>query len=109
MTYVNDKTIYRMLKIAHVIKSQYDLSALCGRSPGWFSSTRCQGRDMSPSALLVLTWRLQQKADQQSHSLTRETLIILSSRIHQEAMCRAQMRSALIHENEQHMLTTHSD
>jgi hypothetical protein len=89
MPSITDQTIYHWLRELQIVRSQYHVSELCGRSPGWFSSTRCQGRDMPASAVLTLVWHMEQKAAQETDDLARERLRVLTAHVRAECMNRA--------------------
>jgi hypothetical protein len=92
MKYISDQTIYLWLRELRIVGSQYHLSALCGRSPGWFSSTRCQGRQMTPAAIMMLVSHLQQVAERECDALARERVRVITTHIQQQIMHRAVRR-----------------
>ena len=81
---ISDQIIYHWLRELHVVRSQYHVSALCGRTPGWFSSTRCQGRVMPSSAMRILVGHAEQQATQETDALNRERLRIVIARMRDE-------------------------
>jgi len=88
MPNISDQTIYHWLRELRVAHSQYHVSALCGRSPGWFSSTRCQGRNIPASTLLTLVAYMEHEATREKDPLARERLRIIIACIRQECMQR---------------------
>ncbi len=89
MNKITDQTIFHWLRELRIVRSQYDVSKLCGRSAGWFSSTRCQGRDMPVSAVLALVWHMEKRAAQETDDLARERLRVMIARVQQECTHRA--------------------
>jgi hypothetical protein len=89
---ITDQTIFHWLRELRIVRSQYDVSELCGRSAGWFSSTRCQGRYLPASALLALVWHMEQKMMRETDDLTRERLRVIISHVKQECTHRAMHR-----------------
>ncbi|WP_439552516.1 hypothetical protein [Falsiroseomonas sp.] len=89
MPSITDQTIYHWLRELQIVRSQYHVSELCGRSAGWFSSTRCQGRDMPVSAVLALVWHMEKKAEQETDKLAQERLRVMIARMREECTHRA--------------------
>jgi hypothetical protein len=89
MNKITDQTIFHWLRELCIVRSQYDVSKLCGRSAGWFSSTRCQGRHLPASALCVLVWHMENKAAQETDDLARERLRVMIARMREECTHRA--------------------
>lgn len=89
---ISDQTIFHWLRELRIVRSQYDVSKLCGRSAGWFSSTRCQGRDLPTSALLALVWHMEKKAAQETDKLAQERLRVIIARMREECTHRAVCR-----------------
>ncbi|WP_431303775.1 hypothetical protein [Sediminicoccus sp. BL-A-41-H5] len=82
---ISDQTMFHWLRELGVARSQYHVSALCGRSPGWFSSTRCQGRDILAKDILVLVRYAHQRAEQETEPLAQERLRIVIKGMETEA------------------------
>ena len=90
MQYLSDQTIFHWLLELRVAHSQYHLSALCGRSPGWFSSTRCQGRQASSAALLILVQQLDRITKRETDWLRAQQLRLVIQRMKNEIIRRAE-------------------
>lgn len=80
----SDQMIYESLHTAGVVRSQYEFSRMCGRCVSWFSSSRCQQREMSAGALANLSISLEAKAMQQRSWREAQHLRDLAKRIRQE-------------------------
>jgi len=85
MKYLSDQTMFHWLRELHVVRNQYHVSELCGRTPGWFSSTRCQGRDMPAGAILMLVRHAHEHMAQQTDPLAQERLRIVISALREQA------------------------
>ena len=97
MEYMSDQKIYGLLRVAGVVSSQYHLSALCHRSAGWFSSTRRQGRQMTPAALTILVCNLLAEAERQPDALSQERLRVLARHIQAQIRARALSKPRIKH------------
>lgn len=82
---ISDQTIYHWLRELHVVRSQYHVSALCGRTPGWFSSTRCQGREVPASTILMLVHHAHERLEQETDPLAQERLRIVTTAMREQA------------------------
>lgn len=58
--------------------NQYQFSRLCGRSPGWYSSSVCRGRPVTHATRIGLARGLRGMADTAASALAREQLLILA-------------------------------
>ena len=76
--------IYEDVRNAGVVRSQYEFSRLCGRCVSWFSSSRCQRRQMPAAALANLSVSLEAKALHMRSAQHREQLHGLAKRVRQE-------------------------
>ena len=85
MKYLSDQTIYRWLRELRVLRSQYHVSELCGRSPGWFRSTRCQGRDIPAKDILTLVRYAHEHMAQETEPLAQERLRIVTTAMREQA------------------------
>ena len=101
MQSLSDQTIYHWLRELRVAHSQYQLSALCGRSPGWFSSTRCQGRQASSTALLILMQQLDRIATQETDWLRARQLRLVIERMKDEIILRAELSRRTVAKRDQ--------
>ncbi len=63
--------------------NQYQFSRLCGRSPGWYSSSVCRGRPVTEATRVGLARGLRGMADTATSALAREQLMILANHIDQ--------------------------
>ncbi len=63
--------------------NQYQFSRLCGRSPGWYSSSVCRRRPVTEATRVGLARGLCGMADMAEVALAREQLLILANHIDQ--------------------------
>jgi hypothetical protein len=50
--------IFQNCRELHIIRTQSEFSALCGRTPHWFSSCKSQNLPASTEALLMLSFKI---------------------------------------------------
>jgi hypothetical protein len=62
--------------------NQYQFSRLCGRSPGWYSSSVCRGRPVTEATRVGLARGLRGIAENAGSALPREQLLILANHVH---------------------------
>jgi hypothetical protein len=76
-------SLYGLVLAVLPLLNQYQFSRLCGRSPGWYSSSVCRGRPVSEATRVGLARGLRGMADTAPSDLAREQLLILANHIDQ--------------------------
>ncbi len=93
MQTLNDKAIYRLVRDAGLVRSQYEFSELCGRNPTWFSCicSRQLGMSITALGLLIANIATRAAAAQDEHRIAR--LMDLHSALDVEMRARCRRRA----------------
>lgn len=92
MTQYSDQMIYEQLRSSGVVHSQYEFSRLCGRCVSWFSSSRCQQREITTAALTNLAINLEARIIGEKCAIRTQRLRDLARRVRREMWRRSLAR-----------------
>lgn len=89
-------SIFIEVKTLGLVSNQYDFSAMCGRTPAWFSAIKARQLPMTADAFLTLSFNIKHKAktiiDVKAHSAAMR----LCDRLIEEAQKQAGEKAARV-------------
>ena len=86
--------LYLSIKAIGLVQNQWELSALCGRTPSWFSAIKARQLPLTAAAAINLSIKLRYLANRDEHDSKRDSILALSNSILQDALDRADRRAA---------------
>lgn len=89
-------SIFTEVKTLGFVCNQYDFSAMCGRTPAWFSAIKARQLPMTADAFLTLSFNIRRKAKTIIDVKTHSAAMKLCDRLLEEAQNRAGEKAARI-------------
>ena len=94
MKNISDKSIYLRVRDLGLVRTQYEFSALCGRTTTWFSAIGAKRLEMSIASIGLLMANIAMRADATADLARRADLMELHAQLSQELDARCRERAA---------------